>query len=139
MSATCTVEAGDVPAPASTCSDSGVSSDQQLSPMLHEVEDDDRGDLLSSLSSGSEGSPLEASHVYSDHETSVLKDFEIDSSVLNIRETSSSLFNFLNTSCLGEVKVEDNQAIISMSRCIIFFFKGLRIKWLLVLIGQLYI
>lgn len=113
MPAACTVEAGDIPAPASSSSDSGVSSDQQLSPMLHEVEDDDRGDILSSLSSGSEGSPLEASYVYSDHETSVQEDLEIDSSV----------FNIINTSCLGEVKVEDNQAIISMSRCIILFSK----------------
>jgi hypothetical protein len=107
--ASCTVET-DAPASASSCSDSGVSSDQQLSPMLHEVEDDDRGDLLSSLSSGSESSPVEASNVYSDQESSLQEDLEIDSSV----------FNILNTSCLGEVKVEDNQAIISMSMYMIF-------------------
>lgn len=104
LSAACTVETGDVSAPASSCSDSGVSSDQQLSPVLDEVEEDDRGDFLSSLSSGSE-SPLETSHVYSDQESSVQEDVEIDPSV----------FSILDTSCFGEVKVEDNQAIISMN------------------------
>lgn len=118
LSAACTVATGDVPAPASSSSDSGVSTDQQLSPMLLEADDDDRGDLLSSLSSGSEGSPLEASHAYSDYETSIQEDVEIDSSV----------FNILDTSCLGEVKVEDNQAIINMSMCNIFF-KGLTLSY----------
>ncbi|KAJ9593429.1 hypothetical protein L9F63_015015 [Diploptera punctata] len=94
-----------VPAPASSCSDSGVSSDQQLSPMLHEIEDDDKGDILSSLSSASESSPMAASQIYSDQEGSVQEDIEIDSSVFNIIDTSS----------LGEVKVEDNQAIIRMN------------------------
>lgn len=109
LSAASTVET-DVPAPASSCSDSGVSSDQQLSPVLDEVEEDDRGDFLSSLSSGSEGSPLETSHVYSDQESSVQEDVEVDPSV----------FSILDTSCFGEVKVEDNQAIISMSMLYIF-------------------
>jgi len=104
LSGACTVET-DVPAPASSCSDSGVSSDQQLSPVLDEVEEDDRGDFLSSLSSGSESSPLEASHVYSDQEGSVQEDVEVDPSV----------FSILDTNCFGEVKVEDNQAIISMN------------------------
>lgn len=112
LSAASTMETGDVTAPASSCSDSGVSSDQQLSPMLPEVEEDDR-DLLSSLSSGSESNPLEASHVYGDQETSVQEDIEVDSSV----------FDILNTDCLGEVRVEDNQAIISMSMFIIFLSK----------------
>jgi hypothetical protein len=116
LSAACTVATGDVPA--SSSSDSGVSTDQQLSPMLLEADDDDRGDLLSSLSSGSEGSPLEASHTYSDYETSIQEDVEIDSSV----------FNILDTSCLGEVKVEDNQAIINMSMCNIVF-KGLTLSY----------
>jgi len=104
LSGACTAET-DVPAPASSCSDSGVSSDQQLSPVLDEVEEDDRGDFLSSLSSGSESSPLETSHVYSDQESSVQEDVEVDPSV----------FSILDTSCFGEVKVEDNQAIISMN------------------------
>lgn len=104
LSGACTVET-DVPAPASSCSDSGVSSDQQLSPVLDEVEEDDRGDFPSSLSSGSESSPLETSHVYSDQESSVQEDVEVDPSV----------FSILDTSCFGEVKVEDNQAIISMN------------------------
>lgn len=108
-----TMETGDVTAPASSCSDSGVSSDQQLSPLLHEIEEDDRGDLLSSLSSGSESNPLEASHVYGDQESSGQEDIEVDSSV----------FDILNTDCLGEVRVEDNQAIISMSMFIIFLSK----------------
>ena len=98
------MEVPDVSAPASSCSDSGVSSDQQLSPMLHDLEDDDKGDLLSSLSSGSESSPMATSQVYSDQEGSIQEDIEIDSSVFNIIDTSS----------LGEIKVEDNQAIISM-------------------------
>lgn len=105
LSAACTVETEDVPAPASSSSDSGVSSDQQLSPVLDEVEEDDRGDFVSSLSSGSEGSPLETCHVHSDQESSVQEEVEIDPSV----------FSIVDTSCIGEVKVEDNQAIISMS------------------------
>jgi len=109
LSGACTVET-DVPVPASSCSDSGVSSDQQLSPVLDEVEEDDRGDFPSSLSSGSESSPLENSHVYSDQESSVQEDVEVDPSV----------FSILDTSCFGEVKVEDNQAIISMSMLYIF-------------------
>jgi hypothetical protein len=108
-----TVEMGDVAAPASSCSDSGVSSDQQLSPMLHEVEEDDTGDLLSSLSSGSESNQLEASHVASDQESPMQEDFEVDSSV----------FDILNTGCLGEIRVEDNQAIFSMSMFIMYLSK----------------
>ncbi|XP_069697342.1 cyclic AMP-responsive element-binding protein 3-like protein 1 [Periplaneta americana] len=99
LSAACTI-ATDVPPPASSCSDSGVSSDQQLSPLLQEVEEDDR-----TFSSGSENSPMEASQIYSDQEGSFQEDVEIDSSV----------FNLLDTNSLGEVKVEDNQAIISMN------------------------
>jgi len=109
LSGACTVET-DVLAPASSCSDSGVSSDQQFSPVLDEVEEDDRGDFPSSLSSGSESSPLETSHVYSDQESSVQEDVEVDPSV----------FSIVDTSCFGEVEVEDNEAIISMSMLYIF-------------------
>ena len=117
LSAACTVETGDVPVPASSSSDSGVSSDQQLSPVLDEVEEDDRGDFLSSLSSGSESSPLETSHVCSDQESSVQEDVEID----------PSFFSILDTNCFGEVKVEDNQAIISMSMS--YIFKEVSVFW----------
>lgn len=103
-----TMETKDVTAPGSSCYDSGVSSDQQLSPMFPEVEEEDRGDLLSSLSSGSESNVLEASQVCADQESSVQEDIEVDASV----------FNVLNTDGLGEVRVEDNQAIISMSMLI---------------------
>ncbi|PNF32454.1 hypothetical protein B7P43_G04887 [Cryptotermes secundus] len=97
------METEDVTAPASSY-DSGVSSDQQLSPMFPEVEEENI-DLLSSLSSGSESNPLEASYVCGDQESSVQEDIEVDSSV----------FDILNTDGLGEVRVEDNQAIISMN------------------------
>ncbi|PSN31313.1 hypothetical protein C0J52_14622 [Blattella germanica] len=99
-----TAEPHNISAPGSSCSDSGVSSDQQLSPMLHDVEDDDKIDLLSSLSSNDD-SPMTSTQVHSDQEGSIQDDIEIDSSVFNIIDTSS----------LGEVKVEDNQAIISMN------------------------
>lgn len=103
-----TMETGDVTASASSCYDSGVSSDQQLSPMFPEDEEEGRGDLLSSSSSGSESNPLEASHVCCEQEGSVQEDIEVDSSV----------FTLLTTDGLGEVRVEDNQAIISMSMLI---------------------
>jgi hypothetical protein len=114
LSAASTMETGDVTAPASSCSDSGVSSDQQLSPMLLEVEEDDTGDILSSLSNGSESSPSEASQVCGGQETSVQEDIEVDSSV----------FDILNTGCLGDVRVEDNQAIFSMSMFIILLSRN---------------
>jgi hypothetical protein len=41
FSAADTLETWDVTVPASSSSDSGVSSDQQLSTMLHEVEEED--------------------------------------------------------------------------------------------------
>jgi hypothetical protein len=107
------METGDVTAFASSCSDSGISSDQQLSPMLPEVEEDDRGDLLYSLSSGSKSNPLEASHVCCDQDSSVQEDIEVDSSV----------FDILNADSLGEIRVEDNQAIISMGMFILFLSK----------------
>ncbi|XP_066994078.2 cyclic AMP-responsive element-binding protein 3-like protein 3 [Anabrus simplex] len=61
---------------ASSCSDSGLSSDQQLSPMMC----DDGSD-------------------------NVQQEIELDSSV----------FNVLDTSNLSDVKIEDNQAVISMN------------------------
>jgi hypothetical protein len=97
-------------APASICSDSGVCSDPQLSPVLDEVVEDDRKDFLPSMSSGSGSSPLETFHVYSDQESPVQEDVKVDPSV----------FSILNTSCFGEVKVEDNEAIISMGMLYIF-------------------
>jgi hypothetical protein len=85
----------------------GVTSEQQLLPVLQEV------DLLSCLCNGSESNPSEASHVYSNHESSVLEDVEVDSCVSDI----------LNTGCLQEFRVEDNQAIFSVGMFIILLPK----------------
>jgi hypothetical protein len=113
FSAADTLKTWDVTVPASSSSDSGVSSDQQLSPMLHEVEEEDTGYLLSCLCNGSESNPSEASDVCLDHKSSVMEDVEVDSSV----------FDILNTGCLEEVKVEDNHAIFSMGMFIILLLK----------------
>lgn len=53
---------------------------QYLSPMLPGIEEDDRGDRLSSLSSVSESNPVEASHVCGDQESFVQEDIEVSSS-----------------------------------------------------------
>jgi hypothetical protein len=78
----CTMETY-ILAPASNCSDSEVSSDQQLPPVLGEVVEDERKDLLPSMSSGSGSSPLETSNVYSDQQSPVQEDFKVDPSVFS--------------------------------------------------------
>jgi hypothetical protein len=100
------LESWDVTVPASS-SDRGVSSDQELLPILQET------DLLSCLCNGSESNPSEASHVYGNHESSVLEDVGV----------SSSVFDILNTGCLEEFRVEDNQAMFSIGMFIILLPK----------------
>ena len=118
---TSSIEVADMPAPASSSSDSGVSSDQQFSPLLHEIDDDDKGDLLSSLSSGSESSSMATSQICSDQEGSLQEDMEIDSSIFNIIETAG----------VGELEVKDNQAIISMSMSLISCINTINISIIL--------
>nr|CAD7588548.1 unnamed protein product [Timema genevievae] len=95
------VDTTDGSVPPSTCSDSGLSSDQQLSPMLPEVDEDMLpGNLLSSTSS-------ESGETFSSDQGSPRQEETV--------ELDPSVFNLLDTSSMGEVKIEDNQAVISMN------------------------
>nr|CAD7407249.1 unnamed protein product [Timema poppensis] len=94
------VDTTDGSVPPSTCSDSGLSSDQQLSPMLPEVDEDMLpGNLLSNTSS-------ESGETFSSDQGSPQQEETV--------ELDPSVFNLLDTSSMSEVKIEDNQAIISM-------------------------
>lgn len=82
----------------SSCSDSGLSSDQQFSPMIHDADDEDAGDFMTT--SGSEGSPRP--HFYASMDSPIKEEeIEIDESVYDLSDTET----------VGDVIVDDNYAI----------------------------
>lgn len=98
--------------PGSNSSDSGVSSDQQLSPMLPDVEDDYHEEVVSSVDTQEFGHEMYTEEVFCDEHTGmpVAEEIELHSSVQ---------YDF--DSVMDDAILENTQNIVGISKyCLLF-------------------